>query len=126
MVRKNTPKSLKENESYILPSPNNEMREFINKFRVDMMEHIVSSIKFAIENKLSIVEVFQFKNSPFVVTINDREFDVNLSHINQYYVQNKILDLCPRIEQLREILKRKINEKKENTDDPNGTSSTSK
>ena len=37
---------IKENELYILPSPNDEMRKFVNKFKVDMMEHIVSSIKY--------------------------------------------------------------------------------
>ena len=100
-----------ENELYILPSPNDEMRTFVNKFKVDMMEHVVSSIKFAVENKLPIVEVFQFKNSPFVVTINEHEFDTNLSHIGKYYKDHEIFELCQRVEQLREILKRKKNEK---------------
>jgi len=102
---------MKENELYIIPSPNEEMRVFVNKFKVDMMEHVVSSIKFAVENKLPIVEVFQFKNSPFVVTINEKEFDANLTHIGKYYKDHQIFELCPRVEQLREVLKRKKNEK---------------
>lgn len=102
---------MKENEIYILPSPNEEMRKFVNKFKVDMMEHIVSSIKFALENKLSIVEVFQFKDSPFVVTMNEKEFERNLSNIDDYYRKNEMYELCLRVEQLREILKRKQNEK---------------
>lgn len=116
---------MKENELYILPSPNEEMRTFVSKFKVDMMEHVVSSIKFAVENKLPIVEVFQFKNSPFVVTINEREFEPNLSHIRQYYMEHEIYELCPRVEQLQEILKRKLNEK-ESPEDRNGPSSSSK
>lgn len=110
---------MKENELYILPSPTEEMRTFVNKFKVDMMEHVVSSIKFAVENRLPIVEVFQFKNSPFVVTINEKEFDTNLSHIGQFYKENEMFELCPRVEMLREILKRKPNEK-ESPEDRNG------
>jgi len=112
MVKKRKRASLKlENERYIVPSSNEEMKTFVGKFKIDMMEHVVSSIKFAVENKLPIVEVFQFKNSPFVVTITEKEFDVNLRHIISYYRENEIYELCPRIEQLREIIKQKTNEK---------------
>lgn len=104
-----------EDDTYILPSDNNEMRSFVNKFRIDMMERIVSSIKFAVENKLPLVEVFQFKNSPFVVTIAEKEFVQNLEHISQFYQDNEIFELCPRIEQLRKILQNKPDEK-ENPD----------
>lgn len=100
-----------ENELYILPSVNEEMRTFVSKFKVDMMAHVVSSIKFAIENQLPIVEVFQFKNSPFVVTINEKEFIPNLSHIRKYFMENELYELCPKIEQLCETLKKKIDEK---------------
>ena len=95
------------------------MRDFANKFRVDMMEHVVSSIKFAIDNRLSLVEVFQFKNSPFVVTINKSEFDINLSHISKYYKEHEMFELIPRIEQLRETLNKKTDEK-ENSEDSDG------
>jgi len=111
---------MKENESYLLPSPNEEMRSFVQKFKVDMMEHIISSIKFAIDNKLPIVEVFQFKNSPFVVTISEREFEPNLEHINKYYMDNEMYELCPKIEQLRQLLKRKNDEKEKSEADDGG------
>ena len=114
MVRKHRKTTtMKENELYILPSPNDEMRKFVSKFKVDMMEHVVSSIKFAVDNKLPIVEVFQFKDSPFVVTINDREFMPNLSHIKQYYMENEMYELCTRVEKLCETLK---THEKENPD----------
>jgi len=103
--------NIKENELYLLPSPNDEMRKFVNKFRIDMMEHVVSSINFAVENKMPIVEVFQFKNSPFVVTIAEKEFALNLDHINKFYTTNEIFELCPRVEKLRQDLQRKNNEK---------------
>ena len=104
---------MKINESYVLPSPSEDMRTFINKFRVDMMEHIVASIKFAIENKLHMVEVFQFSDSPFVVTINSREFEANLVHINKFYMDNEMFELCPRVEQLRNLIKKNEKEKPE-------------
>src|ERR1035437_9204509 len=104
-------KPILEPESYVLPSDNGKMREFVTKIKLDMMEHVVSSIKFAVENKLPIVEVFQFKDSPFVVTINEREFMPNLSHIRQYYMKNEMYELCPRVEKLCETLKTHEKEK---------------
>ena len=109
-------------ELYILPSDNNKMREFVTKFKVDMMEHVVSNIKFAVENKLPIVEIFQFKDSPFVVTINEQEFEPNLSHIRQYYMNHEMYELCLRVEKLYNTLKRK-NEKKP-PENSNGSPST--
>ena len=110
-----------ENELYILPSANDKMREFVTKFKIDMMEHVVGSIKFAVENKIPIVEVFQFKDSPFVVTINEKEFMPNLSHIRQYYMEQEMYELCPRVEKLCETLKTHEKEKP----DSNGPSSIS-
>jgi len=99
----------KENELYIIPSGNDDMRNFVNKFKIDMMEHVILSIKFAIENKLPIVEVFQFKNSPFVVTITNTEFMSNLEHISQFYRKHEIFELCQKVEELQQTLKNKSN-----------------
>jgi len=94
-----------EPETYILPSDNDEMRKFVSKFKVDMMEHVVSNIKFAIKNKREMVEVFAFKNTSFVVTISVKEFDENLAHIEKFYTEKEIFELIPAITKTRELLK---------------------
>lgn len=101
-------KVVDENENYILPSDTLEMEKFILKFKVDMTYHIVNSIEYAIKNKLSVVQLFEFKNSDFIVTLSEKEFDSNLSHIQEYYQQSNLFEFCPRIEKLRELLKNKI------------------
>lgn len=121
MVRKKKQTSMKDNELYVLPSSSEEMRTFVNKFKVDMMEHIISSIKFAIEHKLPIIEVFQFKNSPFVVTIAEREFEPNLEHINKFYMEHEMYELCPKVEVLRQLLKKKNDEKENPETDSSGS-----
>lgn len=123
MVNKKKKATVKsENELYIIPSPNEEMRTFIAKFKIDMMEHIINSIKYAIDNKLPIVEVFQFKNSPFVITIAEKEFGTNLEHIHKFLMDNEIYELCQNIDKLQQILKNKTDEKeksdKRNSDNP--------
>jgi hypothetical protein len=121
MVKKRKAATIQlDNELYILPSLTDEMRNFVSKFKVDMMEHVIQSIKFAVEHKLPMVEVFQFKNSPFVVTINEKEFMPNLSNIRQYYMEHEMYELCPKVEALCETLKKN---EKENPDS-NGPSST--
>jgi hypothetical protein len=109
------------NESYVLPSPSEDMRKFVAKFKIDMMEHIVASIKFAVDNKLPIVEVFQFSGSPFVVTIAEKEFDPNLAHIEKFYTENEMYELCPRVEQLRNLIKKKTDEKEKPETGNDGT-----
>jgi hypothetical protein len=112
MVNKKKRATVKsENELYILPSPNEEMRTFVNKFKIDMMEHIINSIKYAIDNRLPIIEVFQFKNSPFVITIAEKEFSLNLEHIHKFLMDNEIYELCKNIEKLQKILRNNTDEK---------------
>lgn len=97
-------KLVEENEVYILPSANDDMQKFIDKFKIDMMEHVVNSIEYALTNKLEMVELFQFKNSEYVITINKKEFDTNLSHIYDVFKSNQIYESCSKIEKLRKLL----------------------
>lgn len=110
-VKSKRPHQKAENELFILPADTEEMRSFAETFKVDLMEQIVGSIRFAVENNQSVVEVFQFKNSNFVITISDKEFESNLENIHNYYMTHELYELVPRVVQLREILKHKTNEK---------------
>jgi len=102
MKKKNV---ITEPDIYIIPSKNDEMRLFVKKFKIDMMEHIVSNITFAIENKLPMVEIFQFKNSSYVVTITSKEFMLNIEHISQFYKEHEIFEYCARADKLLQTLK---------------------
>ncbi len=99
-----------EQELYIVPSKNDEMKAFVNKFKVDMMERVVNSIKFAMDNKMDMVEIFTFKDSPFVVTMSDKEFKCNLEHIAKFYKEHEFYELFPRVEKLCEIVEKNENE----------------
>jgi len=104
-----------ENESYVLPSNNEELKSFIFKYKVDMTEQVISSIEFAIKHKLPIAEIFQFKGSKFVVTVSPKEFDCNLENIYKYYIKSEQYELCERVIKLREKLRKKPNEKTKNS-----------
>lgn len=102
-----------DNYPYVLPSNKDELRIFIEKYKVDMMEQVVSSIELAVRYKLPIIEIFQFKDSNFVVTMSPKEFDINLEHIYKFYLQTEKYELCKRIVTLRQKLgKNNLNEKK--------------
>lgn len=108
-----TVKTLKhENEPYVLPKETKELQRFITKYKVDMTEHAVSSIEFAIKHKLPIVEIFQFKDSKFVVTVCPKEFESNLDTIYKFYLENEHYELCKRVVKLREKLTKGVNEKR--------------
>lgn len=99
--KKNVESVLKQ---YQLPSENKDLQKFIDSKRIDMMEQAVSSIEYALNNNLSMVELYQFKNSDFVVMISDKEFLVNLEHIYDYYINNEMYELCKRVVDLKKRL----------------------
>ena len=70
---------------YSLPSNFNEMNKFIENNKIQMMEHVVSSIEYAIDKKLSFVELFCFNDSDFVVTLPKDQFKENLEKLEQFF-----------------------------------------
>ncbi len=101
-----------ENDPYVLPSDNKELQKFISKYKVDMTEQVVSSIELAIKHKLPIIEVFQFKDSKFVVTVSPKEFESNLANIYKFYLESEHYELCKRVVKLRDKLNKSLNEKR--------------
>ena len=100
---------------YVLPGTNDELRNFSKRFKVSMMEQVVSSIEFALKNNLSLMEIFQFKNSDFVITIAEKDYLTNLDHIYKFYLEKEKYELCVRVARLQKLLQEKSakNEKQE-------------
>jgi hypothetical protein len=101
-------------EKYVLPSEHSELEIFSKEFKIDMMEHILNSIESAVEEDLPIIEVFQFKNSDFVITLSDRDYLTNLENIYSYFIKNERYEHCNRLVQLQKTLKEKS---EQNTDE---------
>ena len=72
-----------------------------------MMEHVLDSIEHAIVEDLPIVEVFQFKNSGFVITLSDEDYLTNLENLYTYFLQNEGYENCDRLVRLQKTLKEK-------------------
>lgn len=101
-------------EKYVLPSEHSELEIFSKEFKVDMMEHILNSIELAVEEDLPIIEIFQFKNSDFVITLSNRDYLTNLENIFSYFLKNEKYEHCNRLVQLQKTLKEKS---EQNTDE---------
>lgn len=92
-------------QNYVLPTDNEELLSFTLKNKINMMEQVVTAIFFAVSNNLSIVEVFQFKDSDFVITISDKDYLTNLDNIFSYYMKSEKYEYCPRVVELQKTLK---------------------
>ncbi len=92
---------------YVLPSDNKDLLSFSQKFKVDMMEQVVGIIEFAVEHDLPLIEVFQFKNSDFVITLSEKDYITNLDNIYSYYMKNEEYENCSRVVRLQKTLKEK-------------------
>lgn len=92
---------------YVLPSDNKELQVFSQKNKMEMMEQVVGVIEFAVNNNLPFVEVFQFKNSDFIITLSEKDYSTNLDNIYSYYMKNESYEYCSRIVRLRQTLMEK-------------------
>ena len=61
-----------------LPFEYDEMESFIQTYKDKLMEQIVSSVQYALDNDYPTVEVFSFKNSDFIVILTQSEFKDNI------------------------------------------------
>jgi hypothetical protein len=102
MSRKKVTKN--QNDVLMLPSDNTELERFIKSNKTYLTEQALSSIEFALENKLPFVEVFKFNNSDFVITISEKEFLDNVNHIYNFYLETEHYELCTRVVKLQTML----------------------
>lgn len=110
--------STKKYKPYLLPSEFSEMERFIEVNKVLMTEQVISSIEYALDKKLNIIEVFSFKDSDFVVTLPFEQFKNNLLHVYNYYIQTEKYELCIRVKKIEtkldnELKKLNAHEKKQ-------------
>ena len=112
-MKKITPKYLFT--EYILPSNDVELQKFSKNYKLDMMEQVVSSIDYAFKHNLPFIEVFQFKNSDYVITLSEKDYPANLDHIYNFYLEIELYELCNRAAKLQQAIrdKSKNNEKKQ-------------
>lgn len=76
-----------------------------------MMEHVLDSIECAVIQKLPIVEVFQFKNSGFVITLSDEDYLTNLDNLYIYFLEHEKYENCERLIRLQKTIKEKSESK---------------
>lgn len=87
-----------------LPSDYDEMNEFIIQNKVKLTEKVVSSVSYALNNNLSSIEVFKFKNSDFIVVLEYDSFKENINNIYEFYIQSENYELCDRVNKLKKLL----------------------
>lgn len=104
---------IKKFQSKTLPSDFKSMDEFVLKNKIELTEQVISSIEFAIDNNLSDIEVFNFKDTDFIVVLNFSMFKENLENIYNYYISTEQYEFCGRVSKLKHLLNQdKTNEQK--------------
>lgn len=91
----------------MLPSDFNELELYVKSHKKDLTEMVVSSIEFALEKDLPVIEVFNFKNSDFVITIPEKDFLNNIKNVYDFYLKEELYELCGRVGKLKNLLDNK-------------------
>ena len=75
--------------SLTLPFDYSQMESLIKVNKIKLMEQVVSSICYAVKNNLNAIEVFNFKDSDFIVVLVRDSFESNLNSIYNYYISSE-------------------------------------
>lgn len=95
----------------ILPSKDDQLQSYIKTHRLILLENVIESINHSLEKGLSVVEVFKFENSDFVVTLERKNFSCNIKQIYDFCIENEHYELCNKIKKIN----LKLNNKYEKT-----------
>lgn len=98
--------------SLVLPSDFFEMEKLIKSNKIKLMDQIVSSIGYAINNNLQAVEVFNFEESDYIVVLDHTSFEENLENIYDFYISQELYENCSKILSLKQKLNKKHEQKK--------------
>jgi len=98
--------------SLTLPSDYSQMEGLIKVNKIKLMEQIVSSICYAVKNNLNAIEVFNFKDSDFIVVLVRDSFESNLNSIYNYYISSETYEHCGRVLNIKQQLNQKNEQKK--------------
>ncbi len=91
----------------VLPSNDERLELYIKTHRLVLFENIIDSISHCVENNLSVVEIFKFENSDFVVTLESKNFPCNIEQIYEYCIENEHFEICSKIKKVNLKLKNK-------------------
>lgn len=93
----------------ILPSEFKKLEDYVVKNKSILTEQIVDSISHAIEKKMTSVEVFNFRNTDYIIVVGIETFDENLKNIYDYYINTEQYEFCKRIVEVQQKLQKLIN-----------------
>lgn len=96
-----------------LPSDYDEMESFILQNKVKLTEQIVLSVQYALDNNVSSIEVFNFKNSDFIVILERSSFEENLNNILDFYIKTEKYEFCEKLIKLKNQLEEHEQKQKE-------------
>lgn len=91
----------------ILPSDDEQLQAYIKNHRLVLLENVIESINHSIDKSLSVVEVFKFENSDFIVTLDRKNFLCNIKEIYDYCIENEHYELCNKIKKINVRLNNK-------------------
>lgn len=98
--KKSSSKVTVKHEVVELPSNNKEMEDYVLSNRLEINEKILDNIEFALKNKMSVVELFCFKDSNYVVVLNRNDFKESLQNIYDFSMNKEKFEVCIRIKKL--------------------------
>ena len=90
-----------------LPKCDAELREFISVNKSVLMEHVLNSIEYSLNSKIPTVEIFSFKDTDFIVSLDQKNFKENVERLYKVFLSEEKYELCDRIKKINLKLNKK-------------------
>lgn len=99
-----------------IPSEFNLMNQFLESKKLECTEHVVASIEYAHNRKMDHIQLFEFENTDYVISLNSSTFNENLDNIYDYYIDSEQYEYCNRLLEVKKLINTKdTNEQKKNS-----------
>lgn len=81
-----------------------DMETYIENNRSTINEMLIKSFDYAVRKNFTGVEVFCFKDSNYVVIVNQKDFKDNLQNIFDYSLKNEHFEICAKAKKVIELI----------------------
>jgi hypothetical protein len=81
-----------------------DMETYVEDNRVMINEMLIKSFDYAVRKNFTGAEVFCFKNSNYIVVVNQKDFKDNVQNIFDYSLKNEHFEVCAKAKKVIELI----------------------
>lgn len=87
-----------------LPFEEGPLNAYMKVNIINLMDHIVKSIDYAVNKNLPTIDLFNIDSTDYVIQLDNTSFRENLDYIYNYFINNELYEHCMKVCKVRDKL----------------------